>query len=63
MTITRTLKKEQQPTEEQIKEVQEAAKREPVYDEDCPELTPTMLKSLRCAVRQRNRLLNETKAQ
>ena len=26
-----------------------------VFDDDCPEMTPTMEKSFRCAVAQRNR--------
>lgn len=49
-------------TMEQIKEIENAAKMTPVFDEDCPELSPTMLKSLKAAVRNRNRANNLKKA-
>ena len=42
-------------TEEQHKEIEEAKKNPIVFDEDCPELSPTMIKAFRYAVIQRNR--------
>lgn len=36
-------------TEEEIAQLEEAAKRPIVYDEDCPELTPEMLRHARRA--------------
>jgi len=45
----------QKLTEEQIKEVEEARKHPIECDEDCPELSPAMLKAFKCAVVQRNR--------
>lgn len=55
MIKTFTLKDGQKPTKEQIEEVRAAAKREIVFDEDAPELSPAMMKAFRCAVTQRNR--------
>lgn len=48
-------------TEEQHKEIEEAKKNPIVFDEDCPELSPTMIKAFRCAVIQRNRKNNMLK--
>ena len=45
----------QQPTEEQLKEVEEAKKSPIVFDEDCEELSPAMMKAFKSAVIQRNR--------
>lgn len=53
----------QPPTDEQLKEVEEAkkqkskkAKKHPiVFDKDCEELSPAMIKAFRCAAIQRNR--------
>lgn len=42
-------------TVEQLKQLDAAEKLAPVFDEDCPELSPTMMKSLEAAVRNRNR--------
>ncbi len=55
MTKTFIIEKGQKPTEEQIQEIREAAKRPVVFDEDCPEMSPAMEKAFRCAVTQRNR--------
>ena len=55
MTKTFIIEKGQKPTEEQIHEIREAAKRPVVFDEDCPEMSPAMEKAFRCAVTQRNR--------
>lgn len=42
-TVRYELKNGAQPTEEQIKQIEEAAKRPIVYDEDAPKLTPEQL--------------------
>ncbi len=54
MIRTVTLDKNQVPTEEQIKQIKEAAKREIVFDEDSPELTPAMEKAFRLAAKNHN---------
>ena len=54
MIETVTLTRDQKPTAEQIKQIQEAAKREIVYDDDSPELTPAMEKAFRLAAKNRN---------
>ncbi len=55
MTRTFTIKDGQTPTQEQMEEVKEAAKREIQFDEDSPELSPAMYKAFRCSAAQRNR--------
>lgn len=45
----------QGPTEEMRREVEEASKQPVVFDEDCEELSPAMMKALKSAVAQRNR--------
>ena len=55
MTRTFTIKEGQTPTQEQLDEVKAAAKREIQFDEDSPELSPTMFKAFQCSVSQRNR--------
>ena len=45
----------QKATEEQLAEVREAAKHPIIFDEDCEELSPAMMKAFRSAVAQRNR--------
>ena len=40
------------------KEVAEAKRKPIVFDEDCPELSPAMMKAFRCAAVQRNRRNN-----
>lgn len=54
MIRTVTLSREQKPTEAQIQQIKEAAKREIVFDEDSPELTPAMEKAFRLAAKNRN---------
>ena len=54
MIRTVTLDRSQKPTEEQIKQIEEAAKREVLFDEDSPELTPAMEKAFRLAAKNRN---------
>lgn len=55
MIRTFTIEKGQRPTEEQLKEVEEAKKFPVVFDEDCQELSPAMMKAFKSAVVQRNR--------
>ena len=45
----------QKPTEEQLKEIEEAKEHPIVFDEDCQELSPVMMKAFKSAVAQRNR--------
>lgn len=54
MIRTATLDRNQKPTEEQIRQIEDAAKREIVFDEDSPELTPAMEKAFRLAAKNRN---------
>lgn len=54
MVRTVTLDRNQKPIEEQIRQIKEAAKKEIVFDEDSPELTPAMEKAFRLAVKNRN---------
>ena len=54
MTRIVTLDRNKKPTEEQIKEIEEAAKKEIVFDEDSPEMTPAMEKAFRLAAKNRN---------
>lgn len=55
MTKTLTISKGQKPTNEQLKEVEEAKKYPIVFDEDCEELSPSMMKAFKSAVVQRNK--------
>lgn len=55
MIRTLTIEKGQKPTEEQLEEIREAQKSPIVFDEDCQELSPAMMKAFRSAVVQRNR--------
>ena len=54
MIRTVTLDRNQKPTKEQIRQIEEAAKREIVFDDDSPELTPAMEKAFRLATKNRN---------
>lgn len=62
MTVNYSMTPGQGLTDEEREEVQNAKKIAPVFDEDCPELSPTMLKSLKVAVRNRNRAEEVKKA-
>ncbi len=42
-------------------ELERARKMPQVYDEDCPELSPSMLKQLKVAARNRNRIIKAAK--
>ena len=54
MIKTLIIKNGQKPTEEQLKEVEEAKKSPIIFDEDCDEFSPAMMKAFRSAVVQRN---------
>lgn len=54
MAKTLIIESGQKPTEEQLKEVEEAKKSPIIFDEDCRELSPAMIKSFKSAVVQRN---------
>ena len=55
MTRTLIIEDGQKPTEEQLKEVEEAKKSPICFGEDCEELSPAMMKAFKSAVVQRNR--------
>lgn len=42
-------------TEEQLKEIEDARNHQILFDEDCEELSPAMMKAFKSAVIQRNR--------
>ena len=48
----------QKPTKEQLKEVEKAQKYPIVFDDDCLELSPAMMKAFKCATVQRSRRKN-----
>ncbi|HCL10452.1 MULTISPECIES: hypothetical protein [Blautia] len=54
MIKTVTLNRNQQPTKEQIQQIEAAAKKDIVFDEDSPALTPAMEKAFRLAAKNRN---------
>ena len=55
MIKTFTIEKGQIPTPEQLKEVEEAKKYPIIFDEDCPEVSPAMIKEFRSAAVQKYR--------
>ena len=55
MIKTFTIESGQIPTKEQLKEVEEAKKHPIIFDEDCEELSPAMMKAFKSAAVQRNR--------
>ena len=55
MIRTFTIEDGQVPSKEQLDEVRSAAERAIQFDEDCPELLPSMYKAFKCAAAQRNR--------
>ena len=57
MIVHKTLTHNQKLTSEQIEMIRRAKERPIVYDDDCPNSSPEMLKQLECAARERNRLL------
>ncbi len=61
--VTSTLSKDEKLTEEEIKMIEEAKKYPITFDEDSPEMSPEMEKQFKVAVRMRNRLIGQRKAQ
>lgn len=55
MAKTFIIKDGQMPSKEQLDEVRSATERVIQFDEDCPELSPSMYKAFKCAAAQRNR--------
>lgn len=55
MTRTFIIENGQKLTQEQLKEIEEAQNSPIVFDEDCEELSPAMMKAFKSAVVQRNR--------
>lgn len=55
MIKTLTIEPGQKLTSEQLKEIEEAKKHPIVFDEDCEELSPAMMKAFKSAAIQRNR--------
>lgn len=55
MIVKDSIKAGQKPTKEQINMIKEAAKKPIEFDSESPELSDAQIKSLECAVRQRNR--------
>ena len=55
MTKTFIIDSGQKPTEEQLKEIEDAKNIPIIFDEDCEELSPPMIKAFKSAVVQRNR--------
>ncbi|HBV82103.1 MAG TPA: hypothetical protein DEB74_04750 [Lachnospiraceae bacterium] len=55
MTRTFIIENGQKLTQEQLKEIEEAQNSPVVFDEDCEELSPAMMKAFKSAVVQSNR--------
>lgn len=55
MIKTVTVRKNQKLTPEQKRELSEAFRRPDVEDEDCPELSPEMIKAFECLIRQKKK--------
>ena len=55
MIKTFTIETGQKLTEEQLEKISEAKKYPIVFDDDCPELSPAIIKAFKCAVTQQNR--------
>ena len=55
MTKTFTISNGQMPTEEQLKEVEEAKKSPIVFDEDCEELSSSTIEACKTAIIQGKR--------
>ncbi len=55
MTKTFIIVSGQKPTEEQLKEIEDAKNSPIIFDEDCEELSPAMMKAFKSTVVQRNR--------
>lgn len=55
MMIREFIKVGDNPTKEQLEQVELASTKPIVYDDDCPELTIEQIKAFECVARQRNR--------
>ena len=55
VTKTFIIENGQKLTQEQLKEIEEAQNSPVVFDEDCEELSPAMMKAFKSAVVQSNR--------
>ena len=55
MIKTFTIQSGDKPTEEMYRELERAQKEPIVYDDDCPKLSPALIKAFESAVVQRNR--------
>lgn len=55
MIKTLIIEKGQKPSPEQLREIEEAKQYPIIFDEDCQELSPAMMKAFKSAVIQRNR--------
>ena len=55
MIRTLIFEKGQKPSPEQLREIEEAKEYSIVFDEDCQELSPAMMKAFKSSVIQRNR--------
>lgn len=62
MTVNYNLSPGQKLTEEEREEIKKAKNMPPQFDVDCPEMSEKMLKSLKAAVRNRNRAIAVKKA-
>ena len=58
MIKTFTIETKKKLTEEQLAEISEAKKYPIVFDDDCLELSPAMMKAFKCATVQRSRRKN-----
>lgn len=56
MIKTFTIETGQKLTEEQLAEINEAKRYPIVFDDDCPELSPAMMKAFKCAAVQRRQI-------
>ncbi len=54
VTKTFIIENGQKPTQEQLKEIEEAKNSPIIFDEDCEELSSAMMKAFKSAVLQRN---------
>ena len=58
MTKTYIINPGDKPTEEQLKEIEEAKKHPIIFDEDCEELSAAMIKAFKSTTISRNRRKN-----
>ena len=55
MIRTYIIEEGQKPSDEQLREIEEAKRFPVTFDEDCEELSPAMIKAFKSAVTMRNR--------